>query len=73
MVSSVLRVTGHGQDAAFSTYHRILNRAVWSSLGVSRILLGLLVAAFAPDGPLVLGIDETLDRRRGPRITAAGI
>lgn len=73
MVSSVLRVTGHGQDAAFATYHRVLNRAVWSSLGASRILLGLLVAAFAPEGPLVLGIDETLERRRGKTITATGI
>jgi hypothetical protein len=73
MVSSILRVTGHGDDAAFSTYHRVLNRAVWSSLGASRILLGLLVAAFAPEGPLVLGIDETLERRRGPKIVAAGI
>src|SRR5438128_3420673 len=73
MVSSVLRVTGHGQDAAFSTYHRVLNRAVWSSLGASHILLGLLLVAFAPDGPLVLGIDETLERRRGKTITATGI
>jgi hypothetical protein len=60
MVSSILRVTGHGEDAAFSTYHRVLNRAVWSSLGASRILFGLLIATFAPGGPLVLGIDETL-------------
>jgi len=73
MVSAVLRVTGHGEDAAFSTYHRVLNRAVWSSLGASRILLGLLVVAFAPAGPLVLGIDETLERRRGKKISAAGI
>lgn len=73
MVSSILRVTGHGADAGFSTYHRVLNRAVWSSLGASRILLGLLIAAVAPAGPLVLGIDETLERRRGKTITAAGI
>ena len=73
MVSSILRVTGHRTDTAFSTYHRVLNRAVWSSLGASRILLGLLVAAFAPAGPLVLGIDETLERRRGQTISAAGI
>jgi len=71
MVSSILRVTGHGEDAAFATYHRVLNRAVWSSLGASRILRGLLIGAFAPDGPLVLGIDETLERRRGPKIGAA--
>jgi len=73
MVSSILRVTGHGEDAAFATYHRVLNRAVWSSLGASRILLGLLIAAFAPEGFLVLGIDETLERRRGKTITATGI
>jgi len=73
MVSSILRVMGHGDDAAFATYHRVLNRAVWSSLGASRILLGLLIAAFAPDGPLVLGSDETLERRRGRMIAATGI
>src|SRR5579875_2008897 len=73
MVSSILRVMGHSDDANFSTYHRVLNRAVWSSLGASHILLGLLIAAFASDGPLVLGIDETLERRRGKTITATGI
>jgi len=73
MVSSILRVTRHGEDAAFATYHRVLNRAVWSSLGASRILLGLLIVAFAPAGPVVLGIDETLERRRGKTITATGI
>ncbi len=73
MVSSTLRVMGLGHCRAFSTYHRVLNRDVWSSLRVSRILLGLLVAAFAPDGPLVIGLDATLERRRGPTISAAGI
>jgi len=73
MVSSILRVRGHRDDAAFSTYHRVLNRAVWSSLGASRILLGLLIATFAPDGFLVLGIDETLEHRRGKTITTTGI
>jgi len=73
MVSSTLRVMGRGQCRAFSTDHRVLNRDVWSSLRVSRILRGLLVAAFAPDGPLVIGSDATLERRRGPKIGAAGI
>jgi len=31
------------------------------------------VEAFVPDGPLVLGIDETLERRRGKKIRARGI
>jgi DDE superfamily endonuclease len=73
MVSSALRAIGLAQIPTFQTYHRVLNRAVWSSLGTSRILLRLLVAAFATSGPLVLGIDETIERRRGKQIAAAGI
>ncbi len=73
MVSTVLRAVGLIHLPIFQTYHRVLNRAVWSSLGASRILLGLLVVTFAPRGPLVIGIDETIERRRGPKIAAAGI
>jgi hypothetical protein len=73
MVSSALRAVGLGQVPTFQTYHRVLNRAVWSSLSASRILLGLLVATFAREGQLVLGIDETIERRRGKKIAATGI
>ena len=73
MVRSPLRVRGWGRCAAFSTYHRVHNRDVWSSLHASRILRGLLVAAFAPTGPRVVGSDATLERRRGPTISATGI
>jgi hypothetical protein len=45
----------------------------WSPRAASRILLGLLINAFAPDGPVVLGIDDTIERRRGKRISAKGI
>jgi DDE superfamily endonuclease len=72
-VSSALRAVGLRHVRTFQAYHRVLNRAVWSSRGASRILLRLLLAAFAPEGPLVLGIDETIERRRGKRIAAAGI
>jgi hypothetical protein len=73
MVSTALRSVGLGQVAHFQNYHRVLNRAVWSSRAASRLLLGLLVTTFAPQGPLVLGIDETIERRRGASIAAAGI
>jgi len=73
MISSVLRVLGLDHLASFQTYHRVLNRDVWSSLQVSRILLGLLVATFAPPSRLVIGIDETIERRRGAKIAAKGI
>lgn len=73
MVSSILRAVGRAQTRRFQNYHRVLSRAVWSRLGASRTLLGLLVATFAREGPLVLGLDQTSERRRGKRIAAAGI
>ena len=72
-VASALRAVGLRQERRFCRYHRVLSRAVWSSRQASRILLGLLVEAFAHKGPLVVGIDETLERRRGKKITAKGI
>jgi DDE superfamily endonuclease len=72
-VTAALRVMGLAQAPRFERYHRVLNRARWSSLAVSRVLLSLLVAAFAPTGPLLLGIDETIERRRGKRLAAKGI
>jgi hypothetical protein len=51
----------------------VLNRVVWSPRAASYLLLGHLVTAFAPDGPIVLGIDDTVDRRRGRRMEAMGI
>jgi hypothetical protein len=73
-VTSALRVVGLEKERRFCRYHRVLSRAVWSSREASRVLLGLLVEAFVPErGPLVLGIDETLERRRGKKIAAKGI
>jgi hypothetical protein len=57
----------------FHRYHRVLSRASWSSRKVSCVLLGLVVEAFVPEGPLVLGIDETLERRYGKKISAKGL
>jgi hypothetical protein len=51
-------------------YHRVLNRAAWCPRATSSILLGLLVAAFVPSGPVVLGLDDTIERRRGKQIAA---
>ena len=72
-VTAVLRIMGLSSDRHFQTYHRVLNRAVWSSLEVSRILLGVLVSTFATTGYIVLGLDETIERRWGPKIKARGI
>jgi hypothetical protein len=72
-VTAVLRVMGLSGEKHFQNYHRILNRAVWSSREASHILLGVLLQAFAGSGPVILGLDDTIERRRGAKIKAKGI
>jgi hypothetical protein len=65
---------GLDQEKRFHRYHRALSRASWSSREASRVLLRLLVETFVPEGdPLVVGIDETLERRYGKKIAARGV
>jgi DDE superfamily endonuclease len=72
-VTAILQVMGRSTAPDFQTYHRVLNRAVWSPLKASRLLLRLLVAVFSPRGVIVFGLDDTIERRRGDQITAKGI
>jgi DDE superfamily endonuclease len=72
-VSCALRAMGLDHEKRFHRYHRVLSRARWSSLEASRILLGLLLEAFVGQGPLILGVDETLERRWGKKISARGV
>ena len=73
-VASALRVMGLGQARHFTNYHRVLNRNAWSAHALSRRLLVRLVDAFVPDGePVVIGPDDTIERRWGTRIKKRGI
>jgi DDE superfamily endonuclease len=72
-VTSILRVMGLSHETHFANYHRVLNRAGYSMMRLSRILLGVLIQVFVPDGELVIGGDETIERRRGDHIQAKGI
>jgi hypothetical protein len=72
-VTSVLRVMGLSDQVHFQNYHRVLSRSRWSRLEVSRLLLMLLIHTFASRGPIVMGIDDTIERRRGAKIKAKGI
>ena len=68
-VAAALRAVGLAEDPRFGAYHRVLSRARWSPLRLGRLLLGLVVARLLPaDAPVVLLLDETLERRRGKRI-----
>jgi hypothetical protein len=72
-ITSVLVVMGLNQEEHFQNYHCVLNRAVWSSLEASRILLMLMVAVFLPSGSVIIGIDDTIERRKGKKIKVKGI
>ena len=72
-VASALRLMGLSDNRNYTRYHHVLNRAACSPLKVSRILLGLLILHLdRSEGPLIFGIDETLERRRGVQISALG-
>ena len=72
-VTAILTVMGLSDDKKFTNYHRVLNRAKWSSLQGAKILLGLIVLLIPKSWPIVIGIDETIERRKGKKIKAKGI
>ncbi len=73
-VAAALRVLGLADAPHFQNYHRVLNRDAWSSRALSQLLLLLLLRAFVSnDAPIIVGIDETIERRRGAKIAAKGI
>jgi hypothetical protein len=72
-VTAALRATGLAAERRFTNDHRVLNRATWSGRQASRILLGLLITGLVPPGaPIILGADDTVERRSGRKINAKG-
>jgi hypothetical protein len=72
-VTAALRVMGLDQTASFAVYHRVLSTARWSARLAARQLLVLLVIAFVPQGPVVIALDDTIERRWGKKIRMRGI
>jgi hypothetical protein len=73
-ITAALRILGRDRDPGFCTFHRILNRAAWSSRAAAGQLLILLIKAFVPaSASVVIGLDDTIERRWGPKISARGI
>lgn len=69
-VSSCLCMTGRAEAINFATHHQILNRARWRTRTVARRLLTMFVERFVPDGPVFIGMDDTIEHRWGRRINA---
>jgi hypothetical protein len=72
-VTACLRVMGLRCETHFANDHHVLSRAVGGAREGSRLLLGLIVATLLPaSAALVIGADDTLERRKGRRIPAKG-
>ena len=71
-VSSILRVMGLSQEKRFEKYHRVLNRAKWNSMSGAKILLGLLINLLPASFPILIVVDDTIERRSGKKIKAKG-
>ena len=72
-VSAVLRIMGLGQAGGFALYHHVLSQACWDSRAIARKLLAMILDRFLPAGPVIIGIDDTIERRWGQKIAARGI
>ena len=72
-VSAALRVMGLGAARDFARYHYVLSRARWNSRSIGHKLLTMIFDRFLPSGPVVIGIDDTIERRWGHKIAARGI
>ena len=72
-VCAVLRVMGLSQSGDFALYHHVLSQARWDSRAIARQLLVMILERFLPNGPVIIGIDDTIERRWGKKIAARGI
>jgi len=73
-VTAALRILGRDRDPDFCTFHRILKPGSVVVPGGGGQLLIMLIKAFVPSGaPIVIGLDDTIERRLGPKISARGI
>ncbi|HEY9301904.1 MAG TPA: transposase [Phormidium sp.] len=72
-VSALLRIVGLSREKNFHKYHRVLSLSCWSAHKASVLLLRQLLNCFLPQGPVIVGIDETLERRWGSKIAQRGI
>jgi len=72
-ISACLRMTGRIDARNFASYHQILNRVRWKEQCAAQPLLGAVIDKLVPAAPIVIGRDDTIERRWGCRISARGI
>jgi len=73
-VCNVLRSVGLQWERNFPKYHRVLSQDKWSAFKISKVLFRIVINTFVPKSePIILGIDDTIERRWGGKISKRGI
>ncbi|MCH7595426.1 MAG: transposase [Planctomycetes bacterium] len=57
----------------FSCYHRFFSKARWTIDSMGRVIVSMVLKFIPKDTPIVAAIDDTLNRKTGKRIWAAGM
>src|SRR4051812_15418403 len=72
-VTAGLPIMGPAQAPGLAVYHPGLTLGRWPSPALAHRLLPAAAGALLPPGPVVVGIDDTIERRWGAKIKARGI
>jgi hypothetical protein len=73
VVTRILRAGGGLEIKSFSCYHRFFSQARWSLDELGRVMLGWVLKFIPPKAPIVAAVDDTLNRKTGRHIWAAGM
>jgi hypothetical protein len=70
-ISEILKYLGLRNVKNYSRYHDFFRKAKWSSLKGAQILF-LYIVSLIP-GEIIISVDSTVERRKGPKIKGLGI
>jgi len=71
-ISNVLRTIGRLGPGDASSYHRVFSKRPWSTWKLSRALVGFILEHWAPEGPVALAGDDTVDGHPGKKVYGKG-
>jgi DDE superfamily endonuclease len=71
-VSNLLRTAAGLARGDASSFHRVLSKRRWSTLSLARILTRFILEHWAPEGPVLVAGDDTVDEHRGAKVYGKG-
>ena len=72
-VTHLLLAGGGLKIKTFSCYHRFFSQARWTVDSMGRVIVAMVLKFIPKDAPIVAAVDDTLNRKTGRHIWAAGM